>query len=136
MRMNQVGSLRISSTESSTLYSAPGTASTPGAYANDAALGVVLPVLAWASQGRNHADLQERVYRSAEQANETTCRKRESMKIDLNGRIAVITGGSRGLGEAMAKALASANAQIALVARDRPRMERVRDEIAALGKVA
>ncbi len=28
------------------------------------------------------------------------------MKIDLKGRTAVITGGSRGLGEAMAKALA------------------------------
>ena len=58
------------------------------------------------------------------------------MKIDLSGRIAVITGGSRGLGEAMAKSLASANAQIALVARDRARMERVRDDIAAQGKVA
>src|SRR5215831_8563228 len=58
------------------------------------------------------------------------------MKIDLSGRIAVITGGSRGLGEAMAKTLASANAQIALVARDRARLERVRDDIAAQGKVA
>jgi len=58
------------------------------------------------------------------------------MKIDLSGRIAVITGGSRGLGEAMAKTLASANAQIALVARDRARMELVRADIAAQGKVA
>jgi NAD(P)-dependent dehydrogenase (short-subunit alcohol dehydrogenase family) len=58
------------------------------------------------------------------------------MKIDLSGRIAVITGGSRGLGEAMAKTLACANAQIALVARDRARMELVRDDIAAQGKVA
>ena len=38
------------------------------------------------------------------------------MKIDLKGRTAVITGGSRGLGEAMAKALAGEGAQIALVA--------------------
>ena len=58
------------------------------------------------------------------------------MKIDLSGRTAVVTGGSRGLGEAMAKTLAGANAQIALVARDRARMELVRDEIAAQGKVA
>jgi NAD(P)-dependent dehydrogenase (short-subunit alcohol dehydrogenase family) len=58
------------------------------------------------------------------------------MKIDLNGRTAVITGGSRGLGEAMAKALAGAGAQIALVARDRVRLEAVRDDIAALGKSA
>lgn len=58
------------------------------------------------------------------------------MKIDLKGRTAVITGGSRGLGEAMAKSLAEAGAQIALVARDRARMERVRDEIAAHRGVA
>jgi len=58
------------------------------------------------------------------------------MEFDLKGRTAVITGGSRGLGEAMAKALAETGAQIALVARDRARMERVRDDIAAIGAVA
>lgn len=58
------------------------------------------------------------------------------MKIDLKGRTAVITGGSRGLGEAMAKTLAGADAQIALVARDRARMEVVRDAIAAHGGVS
>jgi len=58
------------------------------------------------------------------------------MEISLKGRSAVITGGSRGLGEAMAKTLAGAGAQIALVARDRARLERVRDEIAATGAVA
>ncbi len=52
------------------------------------------------------------------------------MTIDLSGRTAVITGGSRGLGEAMAKALAAAGAKIALVARDRERLDRVRDAIA------
>ncbi|HUY95206.1 MAG TPA: SDR family NAD(P)-dependent oxidoreductase [Terracidiphilus sp.] len=55
------------------------------------------------------------------------------MEIDLKGRTAVITGGSRGLGEAMAKALAGAGAQIALVARDRTQLERVRNDVAALG---
>jgi NAD(P)-dependent dehydrogenase (short-subunit alcohol dehydrogenase family) len=58
------------------------------------------------------------------------------MEFDFKGRTAVITGGSRGLGEAMAKALVDAGAQIALVARDRARMERVRDDIAAIGGVA
>jgi NAD(P)-dependent dehydrogenase (short-subunit alcohol dehydrogenase family) len=58
------------------------------------------------------------------------------MNVDLKGRTAVITGGSRGLGEAMAKTLASAGAQIAIVARDRARMERVRDDIAAQGGAA
>lgn len=58
------------------------------------------------------------------------------MEINLKGRTAVITGGSRGLGEAMAKALAEAGAQIALVARDRARLARVRDDIAKSGGTA
>jgi NAD(P)-dependent dehydrogenase (short-subunit alcohol dehydrogenase family) len=58
------------------------------------------------------------------------------MKIDLTGRTAVITGGSRGLGEAMAHALAESGAQIALVARDVTRLESVRDALMANGAVA
>lgn len=58
------------------------------------------------------------------------------MEIDLKGRTAVITGGSRGLGEAMAKDLSVAGAHIALVARDRARLEKVRDDIAARGGAA
>jgi NAD(P)-dependent dehydrogenase (short-subunit alcohol dehydrogenase family) len=58
------------------------------------------------------------------------------MNIDLAGRTAVITGGSRGLGEAMAKALAEAGAKIALVARDANRLEKVRDAIAERGGTA
>jgi NAD(P)-dependent dehydrogenase (short-subunit alcohol dehydrogenase family) len=58
------------------------------------------------------------------------------MKIDLKGRTAVITGGSRGLGEAMAMALSDAGAQIALVARDLKRLESVRDAIAQRGGAA
>jgi NAD(P)-dependent dehydrogenase (short-subunit alcohol dehydrogenase family) len=55
------------------------------------------------------------------------------MKIDLTGRTAVITGGSRGLGKAMAHALAEAGARIALVARDVQRLEEVRHAIAEAG---
>jgi NAD(P)-dependent dehydrogenase (short-subunit alcohol dehydrogenase family) len=55
------------------------------------------------------------------------------MESGLKGRSAVITGGSRGLGEAMAKALAAAGAEIALVARDRARLERVREDITTSG---
>ena len=58
------------------------------------------------------------------------------MKIDLTGRTAVITGGSRGLGEAMAKSLAEAGAAIALVARNTKRLEQVRDSIAERGGTA
>ena len=55
------------------------------------------------------------------------------MKSDLKGLTAAITGGSRGLGEAMAKALAEGGAQVALVARDRQRLELVRDDIVERG---
>ena len=58
------------------------------------------------------------------------------MKIDLTGLTAVITGGSRGLGEAMAKALAEAGAHITLVARDGKRLESVRDDIVERGGTA
>ncbi|HKR83287.1 MAG TPA: SDR family NAD(P)-dependent oxidoreductase [Terriglobales bacterium] len=58
------------------------------------------------------------------------------MKIELKGRTAVITGGSRGLGEAMAKSLAGAGAQVALVARDRARLELVQGDITAQRGVA
>lgn len=58
------------------------------------------------------------------------------MTIDLSGRTAVITGGSRGLGEAMAKAVAEAGASIALVARDIKRLEKVRDAIQERGGTA
>lgn len=55
------------------------------------------------------------------------------MIIDLTGRIAVITGGSRGLGEAMAKSLASSGATIVLLARDTRRLELVRADIIQSG---
>lgn len=55
------------------------------------------------------------------------------MNIDLSGKVALITGGSRGLGEQMAKTLASAGAALALVARDEGRLAQVRSEIEAAG---
>ena len=58
------------------------------------------------------------------------------MEIDLKNRTAVITGGSRGLGEAMAKALAGSGAKVALVARDQARLERVREDIMLRGGTA
>ena len=58
------------------------------------------------------------------------------MTIDLTGRTAIITGGSRGLGEAMAKALSEAGANIALVARDSKRLAQVRDAIVEKGGTA
>ncbi|MBV8629749.1 MAG: SDR family oxidoreductase [Silvibacterium sp.] len=58
------------------------------------------------------------------------------MIIDLTGRTAVITGGSRGLGEAMAKALSESGARVALVARDTTRLNRVRNAIMEAGGTA
>lgn len=55
------------------------------------------------------------------------------MTIDLSGRTAVITGASRGLGEAMALAMAASGARIALVARDVRRLESVRGAIVSAG---
>lgn len=49
----------------------------------------------------------------------------------LAGKTAVITGASRGLGKAMALALAAEGARIALVARDRERLDAVAAEIGA-----
>ena len=51
----------------------------------------------------------------------------------LNGRTAVITGASKGLGKAMAAALAAEGARVALVSRDLPKLDAVAAEIAAAG---
>jgi NAD(P)-dependent dehydrogenase (short-subunit alcohol dehydrogenase family) len=51
----------------------------------------------------------------------------------LNGRVAVITGASKGLGQAMAVALAAEGARIALVSRDMEKLEAVAGEIRAKG---
>ncbi|HEU0161396.1 MAG TPA: SDR family NAD(P)-dependent oxidoreductase [Rhizomicrobium sp.] len=58
------------------------------------------------------------------------------MKIDLSGRTAVIVGGSGGLGEAMARTLSDAGARIALVGRNRARLDRVTGDLKAGGGVA
>jgi len=47
------------------------------------------------------------------------------MQIDLTGRTAVVVGASGGLGEAMVHALSSAGAQLALVGRNRDKLEAV-----------
>jgi NAD(P)-dependent dehydrogenase (short-subunit alcohol dehydrogenase family) len=54
----------------------------------------------------------------------------------VSGKIALITGASKGLGKAMALALSKSGAVIALVARDAQKLNSVRDEIAAAGGTA
>lgn len=58
------------------------------------------------------------------------------MRIDLSGKVAVITGGSRGLGRAMAECLADAGASVAMVARDRERLDQACAEFQAKGQTA
>src|SRR5579872_6488058 len=52
------------------------------------------------------------------------------MDLELGGRTAVVTGGSRGIGKAVAHVLAREGAQVALIARDLPFAQRAADEIA------
>lgn len=54
-------------------------------------------------------------------------------RFDLTGRVALVTGGNRGLGRAFALALAEAGADIAVVARDAERTRSVLDELAGIG---
>jgi 3-oxoacyl-[acyl-carrier protein] reductase len=55
------------------------------------------------------------------------------MELDLDGRIAVVTGGSRGIGRATAAQLVAEGANVAVCARDEPRLRRAVEEIDAAG---
>ena len=54
-------------------------------------------------------------------------------KFDLKDKVVVITGGSRGLGLAMARALAAKGARLALCARTASQLENARIELEELG---
>jgi 3-oxoacyl-[acyl-carrier protein] reductase len=58
------------------------------------------------------------------------------MNIDLSGKRAVVTGGSRGIGRAIALACAEAGAAVSICARGAETLDRVRDEIAGRGAKA
>ncbi len=56
--------------------------------------------------------------------------------MNLNGRVAFVTGASQGIGKACALALAEAGAQVALGARNAEKLQAVAGEIEATGKKA
>jgi short-subunit dehydrogenase len=58
---------------------------------------------------------------------------RRTRRYDLRGRVALITGGSRGLGLVLARELAHEGARLAICARDAEDLERARDDLEARG---
>jgi NAD(P)-dependent dehydrogenase (short-subunit alcohol dehydrogenase family) len=58
---------------------------------------------------------------------------RQRQAIDLRGQVALITGGSRGLGFTLAQELAGEGAKLAICARDPEPLERARQDLVALG---
>lgn len=54
---------------------------------------------------------------------------------DLTGKVALITGASKGLGKAMAQALSQAGASIALVSRDQSKLSEVKDGISGASEI-
>lgn len=57
----------------------------------------------------------------------------ESLKVDLNGQTAIVTGASQGLGRAMAVALAASGARVACVARNAEKLADTVQQITAAG---
>jgi NAD(P)-dependent dehydrogenase (short-subunit alcohol dehydrogenase family) len=59
-----------------------------------------------------------------------------SLAVDLTGRVAVVTGGGRGIGAAIARGLAAAGARVVVSARSGGQLDGVVAEIAAAGRDA
>jgi NAD(P)-dependent dehydrogenase (short-subunit alcohol dehydrogenase family) len=60
----------------------------------------------------------------------------ELPQFSLEGKVALVTGGSRGIGEATAATLARAGADVAVTSRKLPDLERVAEQVRSLGRRA
>ena len=55
---------------------------------------------------------------------------------DLNGRVAIVTGGNGGIGRSLALGFAAAGATVAIVGRNKEKNQRVLDELQKIGNPA
>ncbi len=55
---------------------------------------------------------------------------------DLSGKVAVVTGTSRGLGQYFGRALAQAGADLVITSRDKSRLTQFQEEIEGMGRKA
>jgi NAD(P)-dependent dehydrogenase (short-subunit alcohol dehydrogenase family) len=76
------------------------------------------------------------VFKNIAAAGKETNHVAKETQVSLDNKIAVITGGGRGIGRAIALTLAGAGASVVVMGRNQANLERVREEAAALGQRA